>query len=69
MRDSFNDYRTLLLSMNLGGGLTDKQKDWIYNWVKQRATHPAEVDKAATIAYQYDIPDDLVNRIRHITVE
>jgi len=55
--------------MNLGGDLTDKQKDWIYNWVKQRATHPAEVDKAATIAYQYDIPDDLVNKIRHITVE
>lgn len=55
----------MLLSLNLGG-MSEKQKDWIISWIKKNMTTSSEIEKAAHIAYQYDAPDDLIDRIRAI---
>lgn len=62
----FGSFRTMVLSFTLGGSITPKQKQWILDWVKNNASSANNIEKAATIAYQYDAPDELVQKIREL---
>lgn len=62
----FGNFRTMVLSFTLGGSITPKQKQWILDWVRNNVSSPDNIEKAATIAYQYDAPDDLVQEIRNL---
>ena len=62
MGNLFGNYRTMILSLN-SGGMSDRQKDFVVNWVKNKMSSPSDIKKAAHIAYQYDVPEDVIERI------
>lgn len=45
----------MLLSMSTGSSLTDKQINYIMEWIKQHFSSPKEVHQLAHIAWQYDL--------------
>lgn len=65
MNNKIGTLRTMLLSFNAGGGMTEKQENWVLSWIHKNL-EPYEIDKAATIAYQYDVSDDIVEKIRNL---
>jgi len=51
--NTLGTYRTMVLSMSSGGGMTDKQINHVVSWVKKNVS-PSEYEKYADIAWQYD---------------
>jgi len=66
---NFTLFRNMALSFNLGGGMTRSQKEWLINWVKSNISTPAEFDKVATIAWQYELPEDVIETIKNLKPE
>jgi hypothetical protein len=65
MGNKFGTYKTMLLSFNVGGSITPKQEAWILNWIAKNL-EGNEIDKAVEIAYQYDYPDHVLEKIRSL---
>lgn len=65
----FGIFRNMALSFNLGKKMTNSQKQWLINWVKSNLSTPNEFEKAATIAWQYELPEDLIEEIRKLKPE
>jgi len=63
------NFRTMALSFNLGRSMTDSQKEWLINWVKSNLSTPNEFEKAATIAWQYELPEDVIEKIKNLKPE
>jgi hypothetical protein len=63
MSAKFGNLKTMLLSLSSGGRVTPSQEQWILNWIEKNL-EGSEIDKAAEIAYQYDYPDEIVEKIR-----
>lgn len=57
-------FRTLVLSMILDGKMTEKQYQYILNWVRDNAK-PHEYAKYAKIAWQYGA-DELSEKIKNM---
>lgn len=67
MNEHIGSLRTILLSLSLDGGgkITPKQEEWLLNWIGQKFER-RELDKVAEIAYQYNYPDDIVQKIKSL---
>lgn len=65
MSAKFGNLKTMLLSLGSGGSVTPTQEEWILKWINTNL-EGSEIDKAAEIAYQYDYPDEIVEKIRNL---